>query len=148
MYVYIHTFIFMYTHTYVIGNAWAAFRVTPLRCCGEIQFTSLLWIQFCLENGSLHRGPPFAIKRTILIGWTMAILEEPCLLSEAGVSQRQTLKANWAKNHRGVDSESYPECGPDVHFLKWSHSACLAFLQMLLLDSEHWSCNLEFSWDL
>ena len=25
--------------------------------------------EFCLENGGLHKGPPFAIKRTTLIGW-------------------------------------------------------------------------------
>ena len=34
-------------------------------------FIYQLWTQFCLENGSLHRGggAPFAIKRTSLIGW-------------------------------------------------------------------------------
>ena len=39
----------------------AACRVAPWKSRGEIWFVSLLWMQFCLENGSLH-------KRTTLIG--------------------------------------------------------------------------------
>ena len=50
---------------------------------GEIQFVSLLWMQFCLENGSLHRGSPFAIKRTIFIGWSVGHFREAfCLVSK------------------------------------------------------------------
>ena len=47
----------------------AVFRVLPPRSRREMWVASLLWTQFCLENGGLHRGPPFAIKRTTLIGW-------------------------------------------------------------------------------
>ena len=47
----------------------AAFRVPPPRRREEIWVASLLWTQFCLENGGLHRGSPFAIKRTTLTGW-------------------------------------------------------------------------------
>ena len=36
---------------------------------GEMWVASLLWTQFCLKNGSLHRKLPFAIKRTTLIDW-------------------------------------------------------------------------------
>ena len=53
----------------------ATFRVAPWRRCGEIWFASLLWMQFCLENGSLHRGLPFSMKRKTLD--PSAILEVP-----------------------------------------------------------------------
>ena len=49
---------------------WAAFRAPPLRHCREIWSAFLLGTKFCLENGDLHRGQPFVIKRTTLIGCT------------------------------------------------------------------------------
>ena len=79
---------------------------------------------FCLENGRLHREPPFSLKRTILTGWKgffkMAAstggchlqlkeqfslaepsinLEEPfASYLKSEVPRRQILNANWGKN--------------------------------------------------
>ena len=73
-------------------------------------------MQFCLENGRIHSMPPFAIKRTILIGCSGGHFREAfCLLSEVGgaseVPPRQT-ERNLGEKRPGVDSEAYPECSP------------------------------------
>ena len=118
----------------VVNAAWE-FRVAPQRHHGQIRFASLLWMQFCLENGGFHRGLTFAIKRTtltgwkfffkiaasiggchlqlkktILTGWTISHIRVAfCLLSEVGDASEappgQTLNANWVQNHLRVDSE-------------------------------------------
>ena len=117
------------------AQTWVAFRVPCWRCYGEIWFTTLVWTQFCLENGGLHRGLPFAIKRTTLIGWkdfskwwppygavicnqkNILIVwtsghfrghSEVCNASEA--PRRQTMNANWAKKQNRVSSELTLRC--------------------------------------
>ena len=114
----------LYSQHYYKSKSWTAFTIPYPRRQREIQFVSP---QFSLENmtayigdchlqlkeqrwlaervfqnGNLHRGMPFAIKRTILIGWTIGRFRGAfCLLSEVGdtldVSPRQTLNVNWAK---------------------------------------------------
>ena len=123
--------------------SWAVFSVLPPRHHREIWSTSLLWTKFCLENGGLHRGSPFAIKRTIdwlkrcffligvlhsgllfalkttiLIGCTSGHFRGafclPSLHWNWEVPPRQTLNANWAKKGHWVNSGAYPECSPDI----------------------------------
>ena len=92
-------------------------------------------MHFCLKHGSLHRGPPFAIKR--ITDWLKGFfkmaasiggchlqlkeqfsLSEPsAILEEPFVSYlmletppKQILNANWAKNYCRVDSESTLRC--------------------------------------
>ena len=76
----------------------------------HLQLNEQLWLsEKVFQNVCLHRGLPFAIKRTILIGCTGAHFRGAfCLLSlhsEVGdvleAPLRQTLNANWAENHRG-----------------------------------------------
>ena len=98
---------------------------TSLRHPREMWVTSLLWTQFCLENGCLHRRPPFAIflnnsdwlkrffkmaasihglpfkiKTTILIGWTSGHFRGAfCRLflhSQVGGASESTLR--WTLN--------------------------------------------------
>ena len=77
--------------------------------------------QLCLaemvfQNGGLHRGGGgchLQSKRQFWLVAPVAILEEPftSFLStlKLELPPRQTLNANWAKNHYGLDSEPYLE---------------------------------------
>ena len=74
---------------------------------------------FFPQNGSLHRGLPFAIIRTIIIGWIISPIRGAFPLLSAvenasDVHPRQTLNANWARNYRIID----PECGPGLFILQ------------------------------
>ena len=91
----------------------------------HLQIKEQLWLaERVFQNGILHMGLLFAIKRTIFIGWTISRFRGAfCLLSEVeGTSEadppRQTLNENWAKevslSHLGGDSEVYPERSPGV----------------------------------
>ena len=74
--------------------SWAVFNEAPRRCCGEIWFAMLLWMDGCLENDGLHRGEPFVIKKTTL----SAILEMLWIIfasyPKSVVPPRQTLNTN------------------------------------------------------
>ena len=120
----------------------AAFRVPPPRHRGEIWSASLLWTKFSLkngglhfqlkeqlqlaekvfQNGGLHKGLPFTIKRTILIGCTSYVRGAFCLPSlhwswrclrcfwGRPWTQIGGKKAAW--KHIWVNSEAYPEHSP------------------------------------
>ena len=72
------------------------------------------WTGF--QNSSLHTGLPFAIYRTILIGWTIGQIRGAfCLLPK--VPPRKTLNVNLdtkkpSRSWLGVNSEAYPERCP------------------------------------